>query len=295
MLKNMLLYQNNTYCAMERRFFLIVASITVISFHINSIVSAQANATSDSFSQKVLGLNTEKKQSYKISIPFLSSENLRTLAILGAGVFLISKSDRAIDEEYALEGQKFPFSLIQSYGKAGIFYDTGQTFYYLGGISAAAVGYSLISGNKEPAKTVGLMLESLAVSSVITFILKTTVGRHRPYTNHGPYRFNSFNFSLNATQMSFPSGHTSSIFAMMTVIAKRSQSTWVKLGAYSFAASVAFQRMLDRKHWASDVIVGGAIGYLVGSTLVKKHNTRSQKVSLAPFVEPDKIGVGINF
>ena len=103
--------------------------------------------------------------------------------------------------------------------------------------------------------TVRQMWEAYAISAAITLILKISIGHHRPYSNNGPYDFELLDFTLKSSQMSFPSGHTSTAFALMTVLAKRSGSFWVKSAAYILSASVAFQRMQHRKHWASDVLL----------------------------------------
>ena len=95
--------------------------------------------------------------------------------------------------------------------------------------------------------------------------------------------------------MSFPSGHTASIFAVMTVLAEQYDDLWIKFSAYSFATSVAFQRMLYRKHWASDVIVGGLIGYFVNHQIVKRHNAQVQKYHFYPFYEDSKLGIALHF
>ena len=65
---------------------------------------------------------------------------------------------------------------------------------------------------------------------------------------------------------------------MMTVLAKRYDRWWIKFPAYTVAVSVGLQRIDSRNHWGADVVVGGAIGYWVGSTLVNKCHRPSKKL-----------------
>jgi membrane-associated phospholipid phosphatase len=60
----------------------------------------------------------------------------------------------------------------------------------------------------------------------------------------------------------YPSGHTASAFAMATFMHQelKHQSIWYSVGAYSVATSVGIMRMLNNRHWNSDVLLGAAIG-----------------------------------
>ena len=138
------------------------------------------------------------------------------------------------------------------------------------------------------------MWEAYAISAAITLILKISIGHHRPYSNNGPYDFELLDFTLKSSQMSFPSGHTSTAFALMTVLAKRSGSFWVKSAAYILSASVAFQRMQHRKHWASDVLFGGAIGYCIGSWVVSRSRNHKVNIVMSPY-DGTRAGIRINF
>lgn len=64
---------------------------------------------------------------------------------------------------------------------------------------------------------------------------------------------------------SFPSGHTATAFMTATMLHKEyglTVSPWYSIGAYSVATATALSRMLNNKHWLSDVTVGAGIGIL---------------------------------
>ncbi|MEN6310537.1 MAG: phosphatase PAP2 family protein, partial [Acidobacteriota bacterium] len=41
--------------------------------------------------------------------------------------------------------------------------------------------------------------------------------------------------------------------------------------SYTLAAGMGLSRLTEDKHWLSDVLVGGAIGHLVGRLVVRNH------------------------
>ena len=63
---------------------------------------------------------------------------------------------------------------------------------------------------------------------------------------------------------SFPSGHTTQAFVSATFVHKElgSLSPWYSIGAYTTATAVGALRIMNNKHWLSDVLVGAGIGIL---------------------------------
>jgi membrane-associated phospholipid phosphatase len=63
---------------------------------------------------------------------------------------------------------------------------------------------------------------------------------------------------------SFPSGHTAQAFAAATFMHKElgHHSIWYSVGAYTMASTVGAFRVLNDKHWISDVLAGAGIGIL---------------------------------
>ncbi len=111
--------------------------------------------------------------------------------------------------------------------------------------------HGIIAKNQKSVSTSLLALESFALASLFTRIPKILVGRERPnnpegygpYTIKGPFHGNSF-----------PSGHTTAVFAVASVIATQySDMKWVPVTAYSVASLVGLSRIYDNKHWLTDV------------------------------------------
>ena len=69
------------------------------------------------------------------------------------------------------------------------------------------------------------------------------------------------------TRNSWPSGHTATAFAGATLLHKEyglTRSPWYSLLGYSVATSTAVMRVLNNRHWVSDVFSGAGIGIMSG-------------------------------
>ncbi len=68
----------------------------------------------------------------------------------------------------------------------------------------------------------------------------------------------------SSARNSFPSGHTAQAFLAASIVHTefRERSQWYGIGAYTIATSVAALRMLNNRHWQSDVFAGAGIGIL---------------------------------
>jgi membrane-associated phospholipid phosphatase len=58
---------------------------------------------------------------------------------------------------------------------------------------------------------------------------------------------------------------------MASVVAHEYPKPWVEALAYGAAGAVMGGRLLGRDHWSSDVFVGSALGYFVGSRIFHLH------------------------
>jgi len=125
-----------------------------------------------------------------------------------------------------------------------------------------------------------LSLESWLTTGIIVRGLKSVAGRARPWTGESSHSFHPF--STKSRFASFPSGHASSAFAVATVIADQSKKVYIDILAYSLASVAAFSRVHLDKHWASDILVGSAIGYFVAKKISALNRNRdSKKVKLS--------------
>ncbi len=140
----------------------------------------------------------------------------------------------------------------------------GNGFTVLGVVGLYGTGYLL---KNEKLRLLGLQAaEAGGYAGSLTVALKILLGRRRPYGGDNPFYFRPF--QVNNLYNSLPSGHTTVAFAVSTVLAKSSTNRLWKVFWYSAAALVAASRVYHNQHWVSDVFLGGAIGYSVGSFVV---------------------------
>lgn len=68
----------------------------------------------------------------------------------------------------------------------------------------------------------------------------------------------------NSRRNSFPSGHTATAFMAAHLLHKEygDVSPWISVGGYTVATAVGVSRMLNNRHWISDVLAGAGIGIL---------------------------------
>lgn len=104
------------------------------------------------------------------------------------------------------------------------------------------------SKNDAFTQTKYLAIAGLA-NNLVTYSLKIITDEKRP----------------NGEPHSFPSGHTSNAFVMATVLHHEfiDSSPWLAYSGYLFATTTGVLRVLNNKHWVSDVLVGAGIGILV--------------------------------
>lgn len=146
------------------------------------------------------------------------------------------------------------------------------------GIHFAATGiWYLMASNKNDDLNIQrswAMTRALAVTSATTLILKGIVGNDTP----------------NGKSWAWPSGHTSSSFCVASVL-DEFYGPKVGIPAYLLAGFVGYRMMDSGDHWASDVLFGGVLGYVVGHSIAGEH----KKLELAgfeilPLIAPERNG-----
>jgi membrane-associated phospholipid phosphatase len=135
-----------------------------------------------------------------------------------------------------------------------------------------------------------LMFETLINTTLVELIIKSATNRERPLEGNGEGRFWHGNSVWNA---SFPSGHAINTFGMASIFAHEyPHKLWVKLLAYGYAGSIVGARLAADKHFPSDVVAGGAMGWFIGDYVyARRHNPEVDKKSVAQkLVEHIRIG-----
>jgi membrane-associated phospholipid phosphatase len=138
----------------------------------------------------------------------------------------------------------------------------------LAGLVGAGAGMYLMSfpTHNEHWRETGFLAGEAALDSLVPIeVMKYSFGRERPFERNG-----SGSFFRNGT--SFPSEHSAAAWSIAGVIAHEYPGVLPKLMAYGTAAAIDYSRVRGRKHFPSDVLVGGVLGYLVAQSVYNRRH-----------------------
>jgi membrane-associated phospholipid phosphatase len=135
-------------------------------------------------------------------------------------------------------------------------------------------GVGLFKGNAHARETGILSGEALADSVVVEEVMKIIFRRERPLYNNAAGDFFAPNTGANG---SFPSSHSMLAWTLAGIVAGEYPSKWVQVGVYSVASGVSVTRVLGQEHFPTDVLIGGAAGWLIGHYVFEKHQLRHVK------------------
>jgi membrane-associated phospholipid phosphatase len=153
----------------------------------------------------------------------------------------------------------------------GLLGETGK--YYAAGI---AVGYAFKWEKLERVSTDILFAQW--VGGLLRQGFVRVVDRSRPNERRGAYDYGNAGTSS-------PSGHSSTVFQLATVVSHHFPMWYVRVAAYGIATCLAIQRVTVEQHWASDSFLGACYGHAVGRIIVQANDRRGYLV--VPTVDPD--------
>jgi membrane-associated phospholipid phosphatase len=123
--------------------------------------------------------------------------------------------------------------------------------------------------------------ESLLDSLIVSGVLKEVFRRNRPDEK------NPGDFWGGGT--SFPSGHAIQVWTIASLLDHEYQhQRIVGITAYTLAGIVSAARVAAQKHFASDVVAGGAMGWFIGRYVYDTHMSHlaHKHASLIPMIVP---------
>ncbi len=122
---------------------------------------------------------------------------------------------------------------------------------YAPGVFSLGLGAAGVKGKNSFKDQIILAVLSSVISQGVTQGLKKIIGYPRPDGS-----------SFDA----FPSGHTTMAFTSATLLHEEygHRSVWYSVGGYSVASASGALRILNNRHWISDVLMGAGVG--IGAT-----------------------------
>lgn len=189
-------------------------------------------------------------------------QDSRWLLPLAAGTAVVVLSDGDIE-------RKLPTgtNLIK---QSQTFSDYGAAGY--AGLVAAGYLWSRATSNDHLRETAVLSGEAAINSLLVTEGVKYIAGRARPFENRAG------DFQQGGS--SFPSLHAAGAWSIASVIAREYPGPLTQLLAYGGAAAISAARVTGRQHFASDALVGSAIGWYAGRQIYNAHHDRENPDSI---------------
>ena len=127
--------------------------------------------------------------------------------------------------------------------------------------------------NDRQEETGILAIEAATDSLVVGEVLKAVTQRARPTDGN---RQGDFFNSSSITNSSFPSAHALMVWSAASVLAHEYPGPLTQIFAYGLATTVSAARISGRNHFPSDVVVGSAVGWLIGRQVYKSHHDAGQ-------------------
>lgn len=140
--------------------------------------------------------------------------------------------------------------------------------------------YGLAGDAPEYVEVAALAVEAFAVTQLYHLGIKFLTGREGPKDNvtpgettgegryYGPAGF------VKLFPSGTPSGHVATMYAMASVLMHyfNTPGVWIALNTFALVFCVTI--IADNYHWASDVILGAALGFCVGRWVVQHRSSR---------------------
>ncbi len=124
----------------------------------------------------------------------------------------------------------------------------------------------------DHAREAGILAgEAMVDGVVVEQGLKLVFWQERPYQDNARGKFFQSSAGVDSA---FPSSHTLIAFSAASALAAEYPSHWAQFALYSAATGVGITRVLGQDHFPADVLVGGALGWLIGHNVVRHHRPR---------------------
>lgn len=223
-------------------------------------------------------------------------KDFKTAGIVAAGMLGVYTVDNEIHNFLSRNREDVP-QFIRDYGW---YSGSPQNMYGAQGVLYLT---GLFTRNQKLRRAGVLMLSASTATGFFQQVIKSLAGRARPETGLGNHFFKPF--GGGAEYRSFPSGHAILTFTAAHSLAKHFENPWVKGGIYTLGLTPGIIRIVESKHWPTDVLFGWAISYFMVNAIDiyldrrydEKYNAQgvSQNSKISLSFGGGGIGVGYSF
>lgn len=169
-------------------------------------------------------------------LPYLAPATCVFYGVLTQSSGVLKKIDRNVNTELREDYPHFSTHL-------------DDQLQYLPAVSVYALGFMGVKGKNNLVDKSAIYFLSNAVMGLTVHLVKNETHRLRPD---------------GSDYLSFPSGHTATAFVAAELMHREygELSPWYSIAGYTMATATGTMRMLNNKHWLSDVVMGAGMGIL---------------------------------
>jgi membrane-associated phospholipid phosphatase len=179
------------------------------------------------------------------------------LVLVGGGLIA---ADNTIEKHVPTSPTTISHAVTASNAGVGVLAGAGAGLFLLGHLQ-----------DDDQKRETGILSGEAALGAVLdTEVFKYAAGRERPFVGSSPGRF-------FVGGDSFPSIHASVSWAIASVIAHEYPGALTQFLAYGVAGGVSAARWAGQKHFASDVVIGSALGWYMGRQVFNSHSHYSDE------------------
>lgn len=244
-----------------------------------ALPQAPLNIDSDKWENKIPELNIEQI-SFNSTYPRLIAPTLFiAYGIMAHENHMLKDLDKSTNNEV---GEHFKNKMI---------YDDYLQF--APAVSVYALNLAGVKGNHDLKDVTIIMATSHLLMAGTVNILKNSTGVLRPD---------------GSTRNSFPSGHTATSFVGAHILFREyiGKSPYIAFSGYIASSATGALRVLNKRHWVSDVLMGAGIGifsveasYLLLPTINKvlypNHLNSKHTLAIAPNIGDNCYGIGMEY
>lgn len=144
------------------------------------------------------------------------------------------------------------------------------------GVPVVFAGFGQLTHDDHMRESGILGGEAMVDAYVFDEIIKLSSWRERPDLDQGRGQFFVGKAGIDS---SFISGHSVIAWSSAAVFAGEYPSTWHNIAAYTLATGTSLTRVLAEKHFPTDVLLGGASGWLIGHYVFRAHHHAPRKAA----------------
>jgi membrane-associated phospholipid phosphatase len=168
---------------------------------------------------------------------------------------------------------------------------------------AGAYVVGLVTKNQAVRDAVWGCLASYASESVVrTQVVYRLVARDRPDSVRGAHPLigssegDQYRFGFPGDgwgKHSIPAGHVANVAGCASYLSHRFHLRYATPVLYVVVAGVGIGRMVDRRHWTSDTVLGTLIGYAIGKEVATRTLHRESRSGSAPGTRSSGVTQGL--